>query len=73
MKLCYRYTTVFFAEFLKQQALMAEKVVRRIILKFIVLEIGSTNTKAKLYDSGKIKDLGFKQLNLKIILKRMAK
>lgn len=41
--------------------------------KFIVVEIGSTNTKAKLYDSGKIKDLGFKTIEFKDNFKKNKK
>jgi len=42
-------------------------------LKFIVVEIGSTNTKAKLYDNGKIKDLGFKTIEFKDNFKKKGK
>ena len=33
--------------------------------KFAIIEIGSTNTKAYLYENGEIKDLGFKTIEFK--------
>ena len=33
--------------------------------KFIIIEIGSTNTKAYLYENDKVKNLGFKTIEFK--------
>jgi len=42
-------------------------------MKFIVVEIGSTNTKAKLYDNGEVTDLGFRTIEFKDHFKRENK
>lgn len=42
-------------------------------MKFIVVEIGSTNTKAKLYDDNKITDLGFITIEFKANFKKENK
>ena len=46
---------------------------KEIIMKFIVVDIGSTNTKAKLYDNGQINDLGFVTIEFKDNFKKENK